>query len=196
MLGPVFAAEMVTSMRRSRYFFLRILYALILLVTIGICYSSIADRFPQPTIAQAAYVATSILVGFIWLQLAMILVVAPGLAAGTIAVERQRRTIEYLFATDLSNREIVRMKNDEPVSNSFWVIRPRVRYGSSSQRVASLSSASSMRDGASRKSLALVAGGVSSTIRSSGSWRRIESSWSFSIAMYSCEPASAEDSAL
>ena len=31
----------------------------------------------------------------------------PAVAAGGIASERQRRTIEYLFATDLSNGEIV-----------------------------------------------------------------------------------------
>ena len=51
--------------------------------------------------------------------------------------------------------------------------------------------AASLR-GASRKSSALRVGGVSSTSRSySPSWW---SSWSFSIAMYSCEPATAFDS--
>jgi ABC-type transport system involved in multi-copper enzyme maturation permease subunit len=41
------------------------------------------------------------------LQLLGVLLVAPALTAGTIAGERERRTIEYLFATDLSNWEIV-----------------------------------------------------------------------------------------
>jgi len=38
------------------------------------------------------------------------MVVTPAVAAGAIASERERRTIEYLFATDLSNAEIVLSK--------------------------------------------------------------------------------------
>ncbi|MEO0531174.1 MAG: ABC transporter permease subunit, partial [Planctomycetota bacterium] len=42
-----------------------------------------------------------------WATMIGVLAVTPAVAAGAIASERERRTIEYLFATDLSNSEIV-----------------------------------------------------------------------------------------
>ena len=41
---------------------------------------------------------------FSWLQILLILLVGPAMAVGTIATERERRTIEYLFVTDLVER--------------------------------------------------------------------------------------------
>ena len=41
------------------------------------------------------------------IQLVAILLVGPALAAGTIAQERERRTMEYLYASPLSNLEII-----------------------------------------------------------------------------------------
>ena len=56
------------------------------------------------SIAQftAAFFAT-----FGVLQLMAVLLIGPALAAGTIAQERERRTMEYLYATPLSNLEII-----------------------------------------------------------------------------------------
>jgi hypothetical protein len=56
------------------------------------------------------------------------------------------------------------------------------------QRTAGESMASISRSGAVRKSSALLVGGVSKTIRSQLDCLR--TAWSFSIAMYSCVPAS------
>ena len=41
------------------------------------------------------------------MQLLAVLLIGPALAAGTIAQERERRTMEYLYTTPLSNLEIV-----------------------------------------------------------------------------------------
>ena len=41
------------------------------------------------------------------LQLLAVVLLGPAMVAGTIATERERRTIEYLFASSLSNAEIV-----------------------------------------------------------------------------------------
>ena len=41
------------------------------------------------------------------MQLLAVLLIGPALAAGTIAQERERRTMEYLYATPLSNLEII-----------------------------------------------------------------------------------------
>lgn len=107
MLGPIFAIEMVTSARRTRYFMVRVLYAVALLFALFITYQSTVAYTRIRTIGQAANVAGNFFYSFSTLQLLAVVMVGPAMAAGTIAVERERRTIEYLFATDLTNREIV-----------------------------------------------------------------------------------------
>jgi ABC-type Na+ efflux pump permease subunit len=59
------------------------------------------------TVGQIAGFAAQFFWTFSLLQVLMVLVVGPALVAPTISVERERRTIEYLFATDLTNTEIV-----------------------------------------------------------------------------------------
>ncbi len=51
--------------------------------------------------------ASGFFVAFAWLTMLTAMVITPAVSAGAIASERERRTIEYLFATDLSNAEIV-----------------------------------------------------------------------------------------
>lgn len=113
LLGPVFNAEMVANGRRKRYFLLRVLFALGLLLCLWVCYleaGNYGNRLGQLSIDQAAGLASDFFWSFAWLTLLTALVVTPAIAAGAIASERERRTIEYLFATDLSNAEIVLSK--------------------------------------------------------------------------------------
>jgi ABC-type transport system involved in multi-copper enzyme maturation permease subunit len=107
MLGPIFSVEMLTTARRGRYFALRVLYACILFFSLAVTYQASARMQHFNTLSQSANVANSFFQSFSMLQLLAVLFVGPAMAAGTIAVERERRTIEYLFATDLTNREIV-----------------------------------------------------------------------------------------
>jgi ABC-type transport system involved in multi-copper enzyme maturation permease subunit len=108
LLGPVFSAELVTTARRARYFFVRVIYATILLVILWGTYESVTYRASGVlSIRQSAELAQLFFGWFAFLQLAAVLLLGPALAAGTIATERERRTIEYLFVTHLSNREIV-----------------------------------------------------------------------------------------
>ncbi|MFV2066226.1 MAG: ABC transporter permease [Pirellulales bacterium] len=109
LLGPVFSAEVVTSARRARYFVLRTAYALILLLLLWSTYETarLTSSSLDLNIRQTAELTASFFSSFAYLQLVTVLLVGPAIAAGTIAEERQRRTIEYLFATDLSNREII-----------------------------------------------------------------------------------------
>jgi ABC-type transport system involved in multi-copper enzyme maturation permease subunit len=110
-LGPIFYVEMVTVARRSRYFVLRTLYALLILLVLWMSYQSVGMwRYAtqqRMSIRNAAELATAFFVSFSWLQMLAILAVGPAMAVGTIATERERRTIEYLFATDLRNHEII-----------------------------------------------------------------------------------------
>ncbi|MCG8449468.1 MAG: ABC transporter permease subunit [Pirellulales bacterium] len=111
LLGPIFRVELVTVARRRRYFFLRLLYGLVILFVLWACYENMGSGFwhgqQQSSIQQAAKLAAAFFLSFSWLQMLAILAVGPAMAVGTLATERERRTIEYLFTTDLANHEIV-----------------------------------------------------------------------------------------
>jgi ABC-type transport system involved in multi-copper enzyme maturation permease subunit len=110
--GPIFRVELVSSARRRRYYALRILYSAIILFVLWVTYENVTayNSFVGGTnssIAQMARAAAAFFYTFSWVQLVGILLVAPAMAVGTIATERERRTIEYLFVSDLSDVEIV-----------------------------------------------------------------------------------------
>jgi ABC-type transport system involved in multi-copper enzyme maturation permease subunit len=108
--GPIYRVELVSVARRRRYFVIRVLYALLILLLLWTTYSSthyLRQSNGASSIQYSATLAASFFMSFTWLQMLAILFVGPAMAAGTIASERERRTIEYLFATDLSNAEIV-----------------------------------------------------------------------------------------
>lgn len=108
--GPIYRVELVSVARRRRYFALRVLYAALILLLLWTTYSSsyyLRSSGSAPSIQYSATLAANFFMSFTWLQMLAILFVGPAMAAGTIATERERRTIEYLFTTDLSNAEIV-----------------------------------------------------------------------------------------
>ena len=113
LLGPIFQVELVTAARQRRQFVLRVFYAAIILFVLWVSYSTTAsynrlmNQGGTVSISDLARAATNFFFAFTWVQLLGILAIAPVMAVGTIATERERRTIEYLFATDLSNFEIV-----------------------------------------------------------------------------------------
>ncbi len=107
--GPLFTLEMVTSARRARYFIVRVLYGVVILIALLNVYqvynSSIYNSLSD--IALAARFSSSFFSTFSFLQILAVIVAGPAMAAGTIASEREHRTIEYLFASTLSNAEII-----------------------------------------------------------------------------------------
>jgi ABC-type transport system involved in multi-copper enzyme maturation permease subunit len=110
--GPIFRVEVVSAARRRRYFVLRVIFAGLLLSILWMTFASSqyavrAGGGQRLSISELAEIATTFFLAFSWMQLVGMLAVAPAMAVGTIATERERRTIEYLFATDLSNVEIV-----------------------------------------------------------------------------------------
>ena len=109
MFGPIFAYDLLTGARRARYFVVRGGYALILLVALLCVYSGFPHDAHVNINVVARYTA-SFFMTFAVLQLLAVVVLAPAMTAGTIATERERRTIEYLFAADLGNAEIVLSK--------------------------------------------------------------------------------------
>ena len=117
LFGPIFQVELVAAARQRRQYLLRVIYAAIILFVLWVSYSSISTANSyggdgpldgnQVSISQLAETATTFFFAFTWVQVLGIVAIAPVMAVGTIATERERRTIEYLFATDLSNFEIV-----------------------------------------------------------------------------------------
>jgi ABC-type transport system involved in multi-copper enzyme maturation permease subunit len=107
MLGPVFRLEMVTTARRFRYYAVRAGYTSILLFAVWMCYVNCFDNAPHWTIGRSARFSLSFFAAFSVIQLTAAILFTCAICAGTISQERQRRTIEYLFATDLTNSELV-----------------------------------------------------------------------------------------
>lgn len=103
--GPIFRLELLTIGRRRRYFFLRVLYALGLLLAL---YAAKLDMryYGSDQIAAYAKFAESAFVLFASIQLGCILLLTPAMVAGTIASEHERKTIDYLLTTQLRDSEI------------------------------------------------------------------------------------------
>lgn len=114
LVGPLFVYDMARLARRGRTTFLRGAYASVLLV--WLCVMA-ADRFPgllhqvfqAPTtsIPGWANFARGFGIVLLSLQAAAVLVLTPAYLAGAFAEEKERRTIDLLFTTDLRDRELV-----------------------------------------------------------------------------------------
>lgn len=125
LFGPVFFYDMVRNGRRTRNILLRCIYALALLLVLYTVYLEYADTiqiilmrgarnpFFDPNVSnqllaqELAKFAESFFIMFMEVQFVGIFLLTPAFAAGAIAEEKDRGTLEYLLATDLDNREIV-----------------------------------------------------------------------------------------
>ena len=112
LIGPMLFYDLVRIARRSRYFWVRCLYVLLLSLLLGWVYllwylaSNTGGLRPN----QMASFAESFFYTFIIVQFIMVVVLTPAYTAGAIAEEKERKTLEFLLATDLRNREIVLSK--------------------------------------------------------------------------------------
>jgi ABC-type transport system involved in multi-copper enzyme maturation permease subunit len=110
-LGPVFNAELLTTARRPRYYVIRFLYGTIILFQVYLSYQSITSRFVGGQgplrIKDMADFALELFSTFAILQAVVVLLLTPALVGGTIADERQRKTLHYLLTSRLSSAEII-----------------------------------------------------------------------------------------
>ncbi len=117
LVGPLFFYELLRLARRGRSTLLRCLYALSLL---GVLYFVYAHHFPRAPLltnpftgglglplADLARLAGGFVAAVVALQGLVVVLCAPAYLAGAIAEERERRSLELLFTTHLSDREIV-----------------------------------------------------------------------------------------
>ena len=111
-LGPVFQAEAMRTSRRGRYYFARMVYGLALLALIGWTYegirrSSTASSGAINRFDYLAQAASEIFWTFISTQVGAVIFLTPAMVAGTVADEKQRKTLHYLLASRLTSLEIV-----------------------------------------------------------------------------------------
>lgn len=114
MPGPVFRQEMLSIGRRSRYIVIRTFIGVLMLVLVSFTYWATveaaswgSDNNGELSISAMSGMLSGFYLTFAWGTLLGVIAITPSIAAGAIATERERRTIEYLFTTDLTNREIV-----------------------------------------------------------------------------------------
>ncbi len=115
LVGPVFWYELVALARRGQQPRLRGLLAVLLLVGLLIAYLS---EFPgraaealtgsEPlTRTQAGAFAHAFMIAVLVVQLVVVMLITPALVGGAIAEEKERKTLDHLLSSLLTNREIV-----------------------------------------------------------------------------------------
>src|SRR5262245_739305 len=111
LFGPVLAFDVLRVGRRPRQIWFRVPYAAFLAILFVWTYLSwlaispdVGARAPRQQMARMAesYFYTYIIVQFI-----VVCLLTPASVAGAIADEKERRTLEFMLATDLRDREIL-----------------------------------------------------------------------------------------
>lgn len=118
-VGPVLIYDIIRAGRRGRYFILRALYATgLLLLLLWVWAIWWGDNSTREFRAQEmAYLGETFFFTYATIQFFAVLLLTPGYVAGCIAEDKERRTLEFLLATDLGNREIVFGKMAARVGN-------------------------------------------------------------------------------
>jgi ABC-type transport system involved in multi-copper enzyme maturation permease subunit len=122
LFGPVLFYDLVRTGRQSRHFIIRGVYALFLLFILSSVYLSEHPSSSMPG-REAARFAEQFFSTFMTVQLVVVALLTPAYVAGSIADEKDRKTLEFLLATDLRNREIVLSKLGSRLANvSLFVL--------------------------------------------------------------------------
>jgi ABC-type transport system involved in multi-copper enzyme maturation permease subunit len=112
LFGPILFYDLVCIARRPRYFWMRTLYSCLLAGMLGWLYllwmAQTQSRSMRPQ--ELSYFAESFFYTFMSIQLIVVAILTPAYTAGAVSEEKERKTLEFLLATDLRNREIVLSK--------------------------------------------------------------------------------------
>jgi ABC-type transport system involved in multi-copper enzyme maturation permease subunit len=108
-LGPLLFYDLLRLSRRTRYFLLRGAYALLLGALLCWVYLiwRLESRAAELSTRELARFAETFFYVFLAVQAVVLFLLTPAYTAGSIAEEKDRKTLEFLLATDLRNREIV-----------------------------------------------------------------------------------------
>jgi ABC-type transport system involved in multi-copper enzyme maturation permease subunit len=124
LLGPVLPFDLVRTTRRSRYLLYRI-YAYAVLILVMLFYVSwylrVREGVFEPN-KEAVRFGYYLFISFMCLQVGVVGLVTPAYIGGVIAEEKDRRTLEYLLATDLDSREIILGRLGGRLANLFLML--------------------------------------------------------------------------
>jgi ABC-type transport system involved in multi-copper enzyme maturation permease subunit len=107
LMSPVFRAELLRTSRQRRYYALRLVYGLVLLLLVWVGYERMRWRQPVVSSADVAAFATRTFTSFATVQVITVLLIVPPIFGGAVADEKQRKTLHYLMASQLSGGEII-----------------------------------------------------------------------------------------
>jgi ABC-type transport system involved in multi-copper enzyme maturation permease subunit len=110
LFGPVLFYDMVRTARQSRYLVMRLLYANLLLAILCVIFNEFDAFDGGDRRRQTAILAETFFSIFMTVQLGAVILLTPAYVAGAIADEKDRKTLEFMLATDLNNHEIVLSK--------------------------------------------------------------------------------------
>jgi ABC-type transport system involved in multi-copper enzyme maturation permease subunit len=119
LFGPVLRYDLVRTARRARYFVMRFFFALVLFLTLFVFYHQMlgsvqAQRAQRQTLIDFAEFFGN---AYLIIQFLLVLLMTPAYVGSAISEEKERRTLEFLFATDLRNQEIIFGKLASRVGN-------------------------------------------------------------------------------
>jgi ABC-type transport system involved in multi-copper enzyme maturation permease subunit len=131
-ISPLFSYDLVASTRRGQHAALRVLIASVLLFVIFFVYISFSHDYElllhpfQPSRLMDAQTYANFANTFaswcIAVQFLAVLMLTPSVVADAIAREKERRALDFLFVTDLTNREIVFGKLGARLAYLFGVL--------------------------------------------------------------------------
>jgi ABC-type transport system involved in multi-copper enzyme maturation permease subunit len=117
LLGPLFFYDLVRTVRRNRLIPVRCLFAIALLAVVFLFYlnwfglrgDSWGELFLAPSVRREdlASFGSSMFSLFFGMQYLAVFLLTPIYTAGAVAEEKERRTLDLLLTTELTNREIV-----------------------------------------------------------------------------------------
>lgn len=106
--GPVFNFELMATARRNRFYLIRAFYAAILFLILWAVHATWTSETGGELASQMVpWFAFSTFCAITIGQEILVLLLTPALVAGVIADEKQRKTLHYLMASQLSSAEIV-----------------------------------------------------------------------------------------
>lgn len=115
--GPVLFYDMLVTARRGRYFLIRCLYSGLLLLVLFTVWANVRPFGRTTARDQAAQIGMTYFEWFTVVQLIAVVLLTPAYVAGSVAEEKERKTLEFLLATDLRNREIILSKFGSRLGN-------------------------------------------------------------------------------
>lgn len=110
LFGPIFAKEMVEMARRWRYYQNRIIFGCVVLLVLWMVHEQMQWMIRiqgKTTLSMLARMAEGFFLGYLWVQHIAVYIFVPFFLTGVISGEREQKTLDLLFTTQLTNREII-----------------------------------------------------------------------------------------